>query len=135
MTKKVLVALVVAAAVTVSVGIASAASHQFQGERSKTALMPVQGSGVTGIVRLRATPEGETDIVVRARGLQPGARYASFYYDGHHCEVGPDLVGTFTADSSGHGRVHGTADDPIDDIASVSVRTPDYSVLFACAVF
>jgi hypothetical protein len=133
MKKRIFVMLAAAAVAAATTGIAIAASQK--SEQKRSFLIPANGSGVTGTVQLRANDEGGTDIRVVARGLQPGGQYASFYYDDHHCSVGPDLVGTFTANSSGTGFVVGEADDPIDDIGSVSVRTPDYSVLFACAPF
>jgi hypothetical protein len=96
-------------------------------------LMPVGGSGVTGFVQLQQLPHGGTNIHVVAHGLSPGATYTSFYYDGANCEIGPEEVGTFTANAGGVGTTHAKIDDDLDEVASVSVRTPDYSVLFACA--
>ena len=133
MKKRIFVMLAAAALAVATTGIAIAASEQ--SEHARSVLMPAPGSTVTGTVHMKANAEGGTDIVIDASGLQPGARYGSFYYDGHHCEFGPDLVATYTASPEGTAHVEGEADDPIDDIGSVSVRTPDYSVLFACAVF
>jgi hypothetical protein len=96
-------------------------------------LEPVGGSGVTGFVTLHQLKHGGTDIHVVARGLQPGTTYTSFYYDGPNCEIDPDEVGTFTANHAGHGKTKGEADDDLDEIGSVSVRSPDYSILYACA--
>jgi hypothetical protein len=131
--KRILVMLAVLATVAASASIAIAASQGTETERS--VLMPAPDSTVTGTVHMKANAEGGTDIVIDASGLQPGARFASFYYDGHHCEFGEDLVARYTASPAGTAHVEGEADDPIDDIGSVSVRSPDYSVLFACAVF
>jgi hypothetical protein len=97
------------------------------------ALEPVGDSGVHGYVKLRQLPNGGSSVHVFARGLEPGVTYTSFYYDGANCEVGPDEVGTFTADPAGFGRTHAIIDDDIDEVASISVRTPDYETLFACA--
>jgi hypothetical protein len=124
--KKALLILVVLAA---TAGAALAANEK----HVKAPLEPVGGSGISGFVQLMQIPGDGTRIHVHAVGLEPGVTYASFYYDGANCESGPDLVGTFTANAAGVGTVHGIADDELDEIASVSVRTPDYSVLFACA--
>jgi hypothetical protein len=96
-------------------------------------LASVGGSGVTGFVQLQQLPHGGTNVHVIARGLTPEATYTSFYYDGANCEIGPEAVGTFTANAGGVGTTHAKIDDDLDEVASVSVRTPDYAVLFACA--
>jgi hypothetical protein len=110
-------------------GVAVAAS----GGHTKAPLTPVDGSGVTGFVQLDQLPHGGTNVHVVAHGLTPGATYTSFYYDGANCEIGPEEVGTFTANASGTGTTSAKIDDDLDEVASVSVRTPDYSTLFACA--
>ena len=100
----------------------------------KATLEPVGGSGVTGFVQLVALPHGGTLISVHARGLTPGVTYASFYYEAADCTGEHDLLGTFTANAAGVGNTHGKADEDLDEIGSVSVRTPDYfTMLFACA--
>ena len=78
-------------------------------------------------------PHGGTNIHVVARGLTPGSQYTSFYYDNTTCSSGPDAVGTFTANQDGIGQTHARIDDDLDDVGSVSVRTPDYQTIFACA--
>jgi hypothetical protein len=103
------------------------------GGHVKAPLEPVGGSGVTGFVQLVQLPHGGTNIQVFAQGLVPGQTYTSFYYDGANCEIGPEEVGTFTANDSGTGTTGAKIDDDLDEVASVSVRTPDYSLLFACA--
>ena len=115
------------------VGVTAAAALAAGDNHVKVALEPVGGSGVTGMVDLKQLKEGGTDIHVHASGLTPGTTYASFYYDGRNCENGPDLIGDYTANADGRGHVKGTAEDDLDEIASVSVRSPDYSVLYACA--
>ena len=99
----------------------------------KAPLEPVGGSGVTGTVQLQQLPKGGSNVHVVAHGLEPGATYTSFYYDDNQCQVGPEEVGTYTANASGTGTTHAKIDDDVDEVGSVSVRTPDYSVLFACA--
>jgi len=96
-------------------------------------LVAVGGSGVRGDVVITDTTGGGGFVAVRARGLHPLQEYASFYYDDHACHVGPELVGTFVATGAGVGVTSATIDDGTDEVGSVSVRTPDYSVLFACA--
>jgi hypothetical protein len=110
-------------------GIAIAAP----GGHVKAPLVPVGGSGVNGFVQLEQLPHGGTNVHVVARGLTPGAIYTSFYYDGANCEIGPEEVGTFTANDSSVGTTHAKIDDDLDEVASVSIRTPDYLTLFACA--
>ena len=121
--------LLLAAALALTLAGGATASR----DHVRTQLEPVGGSGVTGWVSLRQHRQGGTDIHVHARGLQPGTTYTSFYYDGANCENGPDEVGTFTANRAGHGKTKGKADDDLDEIGSVSVRSPDYTILYACA--
>jgi hypothetical protein len=97
-------------------------------------LEPVGGSGVSGFVQLTGMPHGGTNIHVVATGLTPGVTYSSFYYESTDCSGEHDLLGTFTANAAGIGTTHGFADEDLDEIGSVSVRTPDYfTTLFACA--
>jgi len=100
----------------------------------KADLVPVGDSHVTGFVQLVQLPHGGTNIHVIARGLQPGTVYASFYYESADCSAPADLLGSFTANASGTGEVHGKIDDDLDEVGSVSVRIgPDYGTLLACA--
>jgi hypothetical protein len=96
-------------------------------------LEPVGGSGVTGVVVIAGLPQGGSFVVVFARGLAPNTQYTSFYYDDRQCSVGPEEVATFQSNSAGIGFASAVIDDDPDEVGSVSVRTPDYSVLFACA--
>ena len=96
-------------------------------------LVAVGGSGVRGDVLITDTTGGGSFVAVRARRLVPMQEYASFYYDDHACQEDPELVGTFVATGAGVGVTSATIDDGTDEVGSVSVRTPDYSVLFACA--
>jgi hypothetical protein len=122
--------LLLAAAMALTVaGMAVAAT----GGHNKAPLEPVGGSGVTGFVQLEQLPHGGTNIHVVAHGLTPGVTYTSFYYDGTDCEFGAEELGTFTANASGTGTTSAKIDDDLDEVASVSVRTPDYLTLFACA--
>jgi hypothetical protein len=100
----------------------------------KATLVPNGDSGVTGFVQLTQMPGGGANVVVNARGLQPGTVYASFYYESADCSAPADLLGTFTADDQGGGQVHGKIDEDLDEVGSVSVRVgPDYGTLLACA--
>jgi hypothetical protein len=96
-------------------------------------LAPVGASTVQGLVLLVQQPEGGSTVAVLALGLQPNTEYGSFYYDDNACQVDPEEVGTFTSNALGIGFVTAVIDEDIDEVGSVSVRTPDYSVLFACA--
>ena len=116
--------------VLTSAGSADAAQAQ---HHVKAKLVAVGNSGVTGLVQLVQLPQGGTNIHVVARGLKPGNQYTSFYYDNTACSVGPDTVGTFTANQAGLGKTHAKIDDNLSQVGSVSVRTPDYQTIFACA--
>jgi len=97
-------------------------------------LQTVGGSGVTGTVQLTQLPHGGSMINVVARGLKPGAVYASFYYESGDCSAPADLLQSFTANAAGEGRAGGKIDDDLDEVGSVSVRVgPDYGTLLACA--
>src|SRR4051812_27901814 len=97
-----------------------------------TAAAGSDGHVKAALVQVNQLPHGGTNIHVVARGLTPGATYTSFYYDDHQCSVGPEEVGTYTANASGVGTTSAKIDDDLDEVGSVSVRTPDYSTLFSC---
>jgi hypothetical protein len=102
----------------------------------KADLVPVNGSGVTGLVQLPQLPHGGTNIHLVARGLHPDQAYASFYYESSDCSAPFDLLGPFTANAGGVGVVHGKIDDDLDEVGSVSVRLVInvlYGPLLACA--
>ena|SRR6266540_2725790 len=125
--KRVLVILVVA-------GVAAGAALAAGDHHVRATLEPVGGSGVSGFVELAVMPHGGTNIQVDATGLTPGVTYSSFYYESTDCTGEHDLLGTFTANAAGIGHTGGKADEDLDEIGSVSVRTPDYTtMLFACA--
>ena len=99
-------------------------------------LVPVDGSGVTGLVTLTAAPAGGTLISVVAKGLMPGDAYLSLYYDNDHCELEPysedDIIGHYIGRPSGVSSTVGKLGDDLDEINSVSVRDSDFNLL-ACA--
>jgi hypothetical protein len=75
---------------------------------------------------------------VFAKGLKPGKRYVSLYYDNNRCHIEPysedDVIGgPYTATPGGFGFTSGTADDDLDEIHSVSVRSAKSFKLLACA--
>lgn len=111
------------------------AATAFGAERHiKADLSPNGASGVGGFVQLTQLPHGGTNIHVIATGLQPGAVYASFYYDSPDCTEPAESVGTFTGRDDGSGEVNLKIDDDLDEIGSVSVRVgPGYGALLACA--
>jgi hypothetical protein len=137
MTRKIfvmfaLVALMVAAATVV----ATAAQ-----DHAKSNLVPVGDSGVHGKVHLtQLSPEG-THILVQARGLTPGNEYISLYYDSDNptCQLEQyeedDVIGgaTYTANPGGNAHISGVAEDDLDEIGSVSVRSAHDFKLLACA--
>jgi hypothetical protein len=142
MTRK---ALMLLATVALMVVAASAVAMAATPDETQTAthvrahLEPVGGSGVHGTVNLFQLPTGGTEIVVFAKGLKPGKRYISLYYDNDHCALEPysedDVIGgPYTALPGGFGFTIGTADDDLDEIHSVSVRSASNFRLRACAM-
>jgi hypothetical protein len=141
MTRKALmllatVALMVVAASAVAMAATPGATQTATHIRAH--LEPVGGSGVHGTVNLFQLPTEGTEIVVFAKGLKPGKRYLSLYYDNDHCALEPysedDVIGgPYTALPGGFGFTIGTADDDLDEIHSVSVRSANNFQLRACA--
>jgi hypothetical protein len=139
MTKKALMLLATVALMVVAASAVATASTPGETENHIRAhLRPVDDSGVHGTVHLFQLPSGGTQIVVLAKGLTPGKRYISLYYDNGRCEVEPydedDVIGgPYTALPGGFGFTAGTADDDLDEIKSVSVRSAKSFNLRACA--
>lgn len=134
MTRK---ALMLFALVALMVAAASAAATATQ-DHAKPNLVPVGGSSVHGKVHLRQLSSEGTRILVQARGLTPGNEYISLYYDNPTCEIEPysedDVIGgPYTANPGGNAHTSGVADDDLDEINSVSVRSADTFELLACA--
>lgn len=151
MTRKALMLLALVALTVVAAGaVATAATPSAQGGTTMSSapqtsaasnhirakLRPVNGSGVHGRARLRQIPGDGTRIQVKARGLKPGNRYLSLYYDNHRCALEPysrdDVIGRYTANHDGVGTTSGKADDKLKDINAVSVRNSNFKLL-ACA--
>jgi hypothetical protein len=89
-------------------------------------------------VLLFQLPREGTQIAVFAKGLKPGKRYLSLYYDNNSCVLEPysedDVIGgPYAAFPGGFGSTTGTADDDLDEIHSVSVRSAKSFELRACA--
>lgn len=137
MTKKAFVLLV--ALVALMVAATGAGAMAAQEDHAKANLEPVNDSGVNGDVHLRQLPSDGTSIRVLAKGLTPGKKYISLYYDNDHCALEPysaqDVIGggPYTANPGGVGHTSGEADDALDEINSVSVRSADTFELLACA--
>ena len=129
MTRKALMLLATIALMVVAASaVATAATPMGQDQVSpftKAHLEPVGDSGVHGSVFLFQLPTEGTQIVVLANGLKPGKRYVSLYYD--------VIGGPYTALPNGVGFTTGTADDDLDEINSVSVRSAKNFTLRACA--
>ncbi len=133
MKKALLVFVVLAVALT---GSAAASSTSGAGRSVEIErLQPVDRSGVHGFVVLHQLRQGGSRVAVLAFGLQPNTEYGSFYYTDGDCDEDAEAVGTFTSTAHGVGVVSAVIDEDVDEVGSVSVRTPDYSVLFACADF
>jgi hypothetical protein len=130
--KRALVLVLLLGAALVGVSTASGAIPHAELVKVRP-LVPVDNSGVHGTVVLAPNPQGGSFVFVLALGLQPNTEYGSFYYDDNACQVDPELVGTFTSFARGIGFVSAAIDEDVDEVGSISVRTPDYSELFACA--
>jgi hypothetical protein len=141
MTRKALMLLATVALMVVAASAVAAASTMDETQTTshvRAHLEPVGGSGVHGTVHLFQLPTEGTEIVVFAKGLKPGKRYLSLYYDNDHCALEPysedDVIGgPYTALPGGFGFTIGTADDDLDEINSVSVRSARSFQLRACA--
>jgi hypothetical protein len=140
MTRKALTLLATVALVVVAASAVATAATPM-GETSTHAmaqLKPVDDSGVHGTVHLFQLPSGGTQIVVLPKGLTPGKRYVSLYYANSRCALEPyseeDFIGgPYTALPDGFGFTAGKADDDLDEINSVSVRSAKSFELRACA--
>ena len=127
------IAALIGAAALTWVGMATASGEH----HVKSPLVPVEGSGVTGVVSVVQLPHGGANINVVARGLALGETYVSLYYENHFCELEPysedDVIGTYSANAAGVGQTHGKLDDDLDEINSISVRRASDFELLACA--
>lgn len=138
MTKKALMLLATVALMVIAASAVATAATPLGQVQAESHLKPVGGSGVHGSVHLFQLPSGGTRIVVLAQGLKPGKRYISLYYDNPRCHLEPyseeDVIGgPYTATPGGFGFTTGTADDDLDEINSVSVRSARSFKLLACA--
>lgn len=130
--KKIVVLSVVAMLLLTTTGIAAANE-----QHAVASLLPVGGSGITGIVSVAQLPGGGSNINVVARGLTPGVEYVSLYYENHDCALEPyeedDVIGEYTADPAGLGHTQNKLEDDLDEINSISVRLASDFSLLACA--
>jgi len=134
MTRKIFVLFALVALMVVAASAVATATQ----DHAKSNLEPVGDSGIHGKVYLQQLSSEGTRILVQARGLTPGNQYISLYYDNDHCALEPysedDVIGgTYTANPSGNAHTSGVADDDLDEIHSVSVRSADTFELLACA--
>jgi Cu/Zn superoxide dismutase len=139
MTRKALMLLATVALMVVAASAVAAASTMDETQTAshvRAHLESVGGSGVHGTVNLFQLPKEGTEIVVFAKGLTPGKKYISLYYDNPRC-ANPDeddvIGGPYTALPGGFGFTIGTADDDLDEIHGVSVRSAKSFHLRACA--
>ena len=139
MTRKALMLLATVALMVVAASAVATASTMGDTETAthvEAHLRPVDDSGVHGTAHLFQLPSGGTQIVVFAQGLTPGKKYISLYYDNPRC-ANPDeddvIGGPYTALPGGFGFTIGTADDDLDEIHGVSVRSAKSFHLRACA--
>jgi hypothetical protein len=138
MTKKALMLVAMVALMVIAASAVATAATPLGQVQAESHLKPVDDSGVHGTVHLFQLPTEGTKIVVLAQGLKPGKRYVSLYYDNSQCALEPyseeDVIGgPYTATPGGFGFTSGTADDDLDEINSVSVRSAKSFKLLACA--
>jgi len=138
MTRKALMLFALVALMVISAGAVATAATSPDQVYAKSTLEPVGGSGVHGTVHLWQLASEGTKILVLAEGLTQDKRYVSLYYDNDHCALEPysddDFIGgPYTAISGGRGFTSGVADDDLDEINSVSVRSARSFKLLACA--
>ncbi len=135
MSKAVALVSAIAMFLFVSSGVYASQNHVV------VSLQPINASGVTGTVRLRQLANDGTLIRVKATDLNSGEQYLSIYYDNATCalvadSIPNDVIGYYTANHRGRGRVSHAVDDPLNKIHSVSVRKNDANhTLVACASF
>ena len=138
MTKKTLLLFALIALMVIAASAVASAATSPEQVYTKSNLEPVGGSGVHGTVHLWQLSSDGTRILVLAEGLTPGKRYVSLYYDNDSCALEPysedDIIGgPYTAAPGGFGFTSGVADDDLDEINSVSVRSAKSFKLLACA--
>jgi hypothetical protein len=84
-------------------------------------------------------PEANTHgSILTGAAVTPGKRYISLYYDNSRCAPEPyeeeDIIGgPYTALPGRFGFTVGTADDDLDEINSVCVRSAKSFMVRACA--
>jgi len=113
------------------------AQGQGQEHHVNATLVPVNGSGVSGLVNITALPDGGVNINVSATGLTPGVDYLSLYYDNHTCQLEPhaedDVIGNYTGEDDGTGHAQNKLEDDLDEVNSISVRLASDFTLLSCA--
>lgn len=130
--KKLTVLLATLLALAITGSVLQAANSE---KHVKATLESINNSGVTGFVQvIQNSREVGTHVNIVVRGLEPGGTYTSFYYESTDCSAPADELGTFTADSDGHGHLTGETDEDLDEIGTISVRLGEgYGTLLACA--
>jgi hypothetical protein len=101
--------------------------------RTFARFMPIDNSGVTGVVVLQQLSQGGTALAVDVHGLTPGTQYISLYYDNSDCTLPGDVFTIYHPNARGIAHSTGFADDDLSEIYSVSVRSPDEQTIYACA--
>jgi hypothetical protein len=90
--------------------------------------------GITGAADLSATPQGETIVHGQLRGLEAGAQYASFVYQGNAtCASGtPMAVAQFQANPTGVATFNAKVKVDLTQIGSISIQRVSDNSLVAC---
>ena len=90
--------------------------------------------GITGAADLSATPQGETLVHAQLRGLEAGAQYVSFVYQGNAtCASGtPMAVAQFAANPAGVATFNAKLKVDLTQIGSISIQRVSDNSLVAC---
>lgn len=126
-----LVASILAAALlgAVAVSAFAAANH------AKADLAPIAVSGVTGSAEFNeVAAKGETNVVLKVKGLQPNVDYTSRIFTNTTCtpEAASLEVASFRSNPNGMATIQAKLDRPINQIGSISVLLSSDQSQLAC---
>ena len=132
--KRIVVVLAASLMFAFTASAASARAHT-----ARIILRSVGQSGVMGRATLvQRSGDDETAITVRAFGLTPGVEYISLYYENHECtleddSLEEDVIGApYRGHMGGRGGTRGSADHPLEELDSISIRRASDTALLAC---
>lgn len=102
---------------------------------TRVSFVAISGSGVTGTVLVHPTGHGDAMFNLQANGLVPSMIYTAFTDPADDCAGASHLLGTFTSDARGEGRLHGKLVGGTNLVGTVALRlgTDIGGTLVACA--